>query len=193
MTEDISETAQSPEAISSILMETTISKNTKYEGRIINVRSDEVRMPSGDTAYREVVEHPGAVAIIAENSEKKLVLVQQYRYPVGEVLLEIPAGKLDPGETPESCARREMFEETGYEAGKIALLTKYYTTAGFSNEIIYLYKAEDLTYQAAPSGDPHEEENIIPVHITREEALQKVKSGEIKDSKTIIAILYLTM
>ena len=173
------------------LTEATISKNTKYEGRIINVRSDEVRMPSGDTAYREVVEHPGAVTIIAENSDNKIVFVEQYRYPVGEILLEIPAGKLDPGETPESCARRELLEETGYEANNMKLLTKYYTTAGFSNEIIYLYRGEGLKFISAPTGDPGEEENILPVHLTREEALQKVKSGEIKDSKTIIAILYI--
>ncbi len=172
------------------LIETTIKKNMKYQGRIVNVRSDEVRMPSGESAYREVVEHPGAVAVIAETADNKLIMVEQYRYPVGEVLLEIPAGKLDAGESPERCARREMLEETGYEAGKITLLTKYYTTAGFSNELIYLYKAEELTFKAAPAGDPDEEENLITVLLTREEALEKIKSGDIKDSKTIIAVLF---
>ncbi len=174
------------------LTEKMLKSETKYRGRIINVKLDEVELPSGNKSHREVVEHPGAVAVIAENDEGRLVLVQQFRYPTGETLLEIPAGKLEPGEPPEECARREMIEETGYRIGKIELLSRIYTTPGFCNEVIYIYRGHDLQYIGTPegSGDADEEENLMPVLIHKQEAITKIKSGEINDAKTIMAILW---
>ena len=174
------------------LTEKMLKTELKYRGRIINVKVDEVELPSGNKSFREVVEHPGAVAVIAQDAAERLILVRQYRYPAGENLLEIPAGKIDPGETPENCARREMEEETGYSVEKLELLSRIYTTPGFSNEVIYIYRGYDLQYTGIPagSGDADEEENLLPVLLGKQEAVNKIKSGEITDAKTIMAILW---
>ena len=128
------------------LTEKTLKTETRYHGRIINVKVDEVELPTGTRSSREVVEHPGAVAVIAMNEDGLIVLVEQFRYPAGETLLEIPAGKLDPGESPVECALREMVEETGYQPETLTLLSKIYTTPGFSNEVIYLFRGHNLQY-----------------------------------------------
>ncbi len=174
------------------LTEKKVSGETKYQGRIVNVRIDEVELPSGNRTYREVVEHPGAVAVLGKTDEGELVLLRQYRYPTGETLLEIPAGKLEPGELPQECAYREMIEETGYQVGKLELLSRIYTTPGFCDEVIYIFRGHDLKFTSAPTGtDGHgEEESLEPVLFSREEALEQIKNGTINDAKTIIAITW---
>lgn len=172
--------------ISDYLREETISSSYLYRGRIVNIRQDRVKISGGQTAFREVVEHPGAVAVIAINENKEVVLVRQHRQPAGEVLLEIPAGKLEPGESPVDCARREMIEETGYDAEKYDQLTCFYPSPGFCDEIIYLFCAEKLKRAERETTDP--EERVSAVHINLEKALEMIYSGEIKDGKTIIAL-----
>lgn len=169
-------------------MEKKISSEIKYRGAIINVTLDEVELPRGGTGKREVAQHPGAAAVVAENAEGKIILVKQYRYPVEKVLLEIPAGKLEPGEEPETCAYREMIEETGFRPAKLELLTKVYTSPGFCTETIYLYRGYELIKEGAP-GDM--EENITVELLDRSAVRSKIASGEIRDAKTIIGLLWI--
>ncbi len=171
------------------LEEKTISSQRIFEGKMIRLRVDTVELPNGDTTTREVVEHPGAVAVIALTEQGELLLVRQYRHPTREVLLEIPAGKRDPGESPLACARRELEEETGYRAQQWRVLFSYYTSPGFSDELLYIVHGSDLV-----KGDAHtdEEEFIEVVTLPLAEALNMIDRGEIRDAKTIIGILVLS-
>lgn len=166
--------------------EKTMKCERVYEGRIINVRVDTVELPDKKYSKREIVEHPGAVGIVPITSNKEIVLVKQFRKPVEGVLLEIPAGKIESEEEPAICAVRELEEETGFKTDNIQHLLKFYTTPGFSNEIIYIYIAEDLK-EGTINLD--EDENIETVKIPIEDALKKIRSGEIEDAKTIVGIL----
>ncbi len=172
--------------------ERKINSDIKYRGRIINVKLDEVRLPSGQGSYRELVEHPGAVAVLGQERGGRLVLVQQYRYPAGRAMVEIPAGKLEHDEPPEECARREMEEETGYRLGNMELLTCIYTTPGFCNEVIYIFRSYELDFvgNSAGAGGAGEEEFLKTILLSREEALEKTRNGDIIDAKTLIALLW---
>lgn len=163
-----------------------ISSETIYRGRVFEVRRDRVRI-RGRSIVREVVVHPGAAAILPILSDGKILLIRQYRYPVDENLLEIPAGTLEEGENPEECALRELEEETGYKAGRLMLLTSFYMAPGYSSEYLRLYLAEDLERGVQR---PEIDEEIELVEMGLEEALKAVREGLIKDSKTIIALLY---
>ncbi len=180
------------------LTEKHISSEQQYRGRIIKVRVDEVELPSGMKSYREVVEHPGAVAVIGKNEQGQLIFVKQFRYPTGQALLEIPAGKLDPGETPEDCAIREMKEETGYRPGKLQLLSSLYTSPGFCNEVIHVFAGLNMTYEGLPDEDgtsppagdhEYDEENLRIIYLEPDTALKMIYSGEIIDAKTVAAVL----
>ncbi|MFO7952387.1 MAG: NUDIX hydrolase [Bacillota bacterium] len=175
-------------AIKEKLHEETLSTSYLYRGIIINVRQDQVKTKGEKTAFREVVEHPGAVAILAFNNQSEIILVRQHRQPAGEVMLEIPAGKIDPGEDPLQCARREMLEETGLEAASWIDLYTYYSSPGFCDEKIYLYLAENMRETASSTGDV--EENLRIETISLPEAKKQIENGGIKDGKTIIAIQY---
>lgn len=170
------------------LEEKTISTERIFEGKMIKLRVDTVSLPNGESATREVIEHPGAVAVVALTDQNELLMVRQYRHPTGEILLEIPAGKRDLGESPLVCARRELEEETGYRAQQWQILFSYFTTPGFSDELLYIATASELE-----PGVPHtdEEEFIEVVTVPVDEALRMVYRGEIKDAKTIIGILVL--
>ncbi|SHJ64902.1 NUDIX hydrolase [Tepidibacter formicigenes] len=169
-----------------ILEEKTMSSEKIYNGKVINLRVDTVELPQHKYQKREIVEHPGAVAILALTEKKEVILVKQFRKPVEETLLELPAGKLELGEDPKECAIRELKEETGYEAEKIKFSNLFYTSAGFSNEKMYLYLATGLKEgQSCPDEDEYIE--VFKVKIS--EALDMIKKGEIKDAKTIIGIL----
>ncbi len=174
--------------INDYLKEETISTSCLYRGRIINVRQDRVKTEDGKIAFREVVEHPGAVAVLALNNNGEVVLVRQHRQPTGEILLEIPAGKLEPNEGPLECARREMLEETGLTGLHWKELCTFYPSPGFCNEIIYLFQAENLSSAVSPTSDP--EEKIAVEIIPLEEAWALIGSGQIKDGKTIIALQF---
>ena len=171
------------------LVEKKISGEAVFEGVLLHVYKDEVELPNGHRAVREWIKHPGASAIIPLLPDNQIILVRQFRYPVGAVTLEVPAGKLDKvGEDPIECARRELSEETGYTAGKIWKLTTIATTVGFTNEYIHLYAASDLT---AGEIHPDSDEFINVVKIPLTAALQMVESGKIFDAKSAVSILLL--
>jgi ADP-ribose pyrophosphatase len=174
--------------ISDHLKENVISSSYLYRGRIINVRQDRVTVPGGQTAFREIVEHPGAVAILAFDGEGKVILVRQHRQPAAEILLEIPAGKLEANEEPLQCARREMLEETGYEGSDWREIFIFYPSPGFCDEKIYLFRAEGLKEAESSTSDP--DENLELTAIPLKNAWDMVIRGEIKDGKTIIALQY---
>ncbi|MDO9508200.1 MAG: NUDIX hydrolase [Thermovirgaceae bacterium] len=167
--------------------EERVSGNLIYRGRIINLRVDNVRLPGGSKTMREVVEHAPAVGIVAEAENGDLLLVRQYRYPVGEFLLEIPAGIIEEGEKPAETARREMQEEIGYDAGEIREVMRFYTSPGFSNEMLVIFHAVNLV----PSEkDCDSDEFLDVVRLSPRELRQAVESGKIKDSKTISSIFW---
>lgn len=167
--------------------EETVNTKEIFEGRIVKLRVDDVKLPNGKISTREIVEHPGGVAVIAINDNRKIVMVKQFRKPVNEALLEIPAGKLEYDESPELCAKRELLEETGYQAINIKHLITFYTTPGFSNEKMHLYFAKDLLKS---NSNTDEDEFLEVYEYTPEELIRMVLTNEIKDSKTIVAILY---
>ncbi len=162
-----------------------IGSKQVFKGHILTVRVDELKMPSGNVVEREVITHGGAVGVVPVTDEKKIILVNQYRHPVGQFLIEIPAGKLDPGETPEDCARRELIEETGWAPGRLEKLSTFFTTPGYSNEIFHLFAAEDLVAEVA---DKPEEEIVGTLEVTLSEAIEMIEDGKIEDGKTIAAI-----
>lgn len=156
-----------------------------FTGRAVSVRVDEMESPSGRRWTLEVLEHPGAVAIIALLPEREIVLVRQTRHAVGRTLFEIPAGTLEPPETPEACARRELAEEAGYGAHTWERLATFYPAPGVSNEEMHLFLAEDLY----PAAAEREEEDLTVHRVPLAVARRLVATGEIRDAKSIVGIL----
>ncbi|TVY11532.1 NUDIX hydrolase [Paenibacillus cremeus] len=165
--------------------EVTISTTPIFEGKIISLQVDTVKLPNGATATRELIKHPGAVAVLALTPDDKMLVVEQYRKPIEKSQIEIPAGKLDAGEAPEGAARRELVEETGYTCGSIRLLSSFYTSPGFADEIIHLYVAEGLIKGEAT---PDEDEFLTLEAITLEQAQAYIREQRISDAKTIMAV-----
>jgi ADP-ribose pyrophosphatase len=168
------------------LIETRISSREIFNGQVVHLHVDTVRLPDGSQADREVVGHSGAVVVLPLTAGGEVVLVRQFRYPVGEILLELPAGKMDPGESPLQYASRELEEETGYRAADWRQICSFYTTPGFSNELLYMLEAKGLT---AGEAHPDAEEFIDTVTVPLERARNMIRSGEIRDVKTIAGIL----
>lgn len=168
------------------LFEKRITKRTVFSGNAVDFRADTVRLPNGRTAMREFMSHPGAVAVLPALKNGDIIMVRQYRYPVGEATLELPAGKLhSKRDEPLERAAAELQEETGYRAGKLRLLMSFWPTPAFSNELLYIYLATGLS---AGSSSPDSDEFIKVEHIPFAKALRLVKLGKIKDAKTIIAL-----
>ncbi|MBI4512770.1 MAG: NUDIX hydrolase [Gemmatimonadetes bacterium] len=163
-----------------------------YSGRVIALHIDSVRYPDGSTGELEIVRHGGAAGVVAvadalQEADPRLLLVRQYRYAAGGYLYEIPAGRLDEGEPPEACARRELREETGYTAGSLRPLTTICTTPGFTDERIHLFLAEDLKRGEAAS----ERDEFLEVQLLRlSQVLKMVRQGGVVDGKTIVGLLY---
>ncbi|MGI6713022.1 MAG: NUDIX hydrolase [Bacillota bacterium] len=169
-------------------MEKTIKSKYIYQGKIVSLRKDKVILPNGKTAEREIVEHGGAVAIVPINKDGNIILVKQFRKPLEQETIEIPAGKLNPGENPEKCALRELQEEIGYTAEKLEYKFSYYTSPGFCNEILHLFFASNLK----ESKKPCDEDEIIEItQVSLQKALHMIMKGEIIDGKTITGILAL--
>lgn len=172
--------------------EKTTATQPIYDGRIIQVRVDDVVLPNGASGKRELVKHPGAVAVIAVTDEGKIVLVEQYRKAMEKALVEIPAGKLEQGEAPLATAMRELEEETGYICEDMKLLYSFYTSPGFADEIIYLYEATGLT-KKEDKADLDEDEFVDLLEVTLEEAWELIQEQRIHDAKTILAMQYLQL
>ncbi|WP_028548752.1 NUDIX hydrolase [Paenibacillus sp. UNC451MF] len=164
--------------------EVTVSSEPIFQGQVISLQVDTVRLPNGEMAKREIVKHPGAVAVLALKDDRMLV-VEQYRKPLEKSQIEIPAGKLDPGEEPLEAAKRELEEETGFKAGSIKHIASFYTSPGFADEILHLYVADDLV-----KGEVHldEDEFLECESITLEQAKEYIKEQRISDAKTITAV-----
>lgn len=172
--------------------EKTIRSKPIFQGKIISLQVDEVVLPDGNTSEREIVRHPGAVAVIAVTKEGKIVMVEQYRKALERSLLEIPAGKLEPGEDPALTAERELEEETGYRAEHMEYITSFYTSPGFADEIIHLYYADQLKKVDNPlAGD--DDEFVALYEATLEEALQCIHDKRIYDAKTVFAVQFMQL
>ena len=167
-------------------MEKTLSSQLIYDGRVVKLRVDTVRMPGGRETEREIVEHRDCVAIVAMDTDDNVLLVKQFRKPVEKELLEIPAGGIDPGEDPVTTVRREMQEETGYLPQKVERLGGFYSAPGFSTEYLHLYLATDLTPSQLYAEDT-ESIKLVRVPISQIPAL--IASGKICDAKSIAGLL----
>lgn len=169
-----------------------IASRRVYNGRIINLDVDTVRFPGGSTGELEMIRHPGASAVVPflsdpRGDDPQLLLIRQYRYAANGYLYEIPAGRLEPGEDPAECARRELQEETGCTADQFDFLTTMYTTPGFTDERIHLYMATGLER----GETAHEADEFMTVEaVTLSAALQLIQKGEINDGKTVVGILF---
>jgi ADP-ribose pyrophosphatase len=168
------------------LSEHILGSTRVYDGGFLKVDEVRVELPSGKVAYRDVVRHPGAVAIIAVSESNQVLLVRQYRTALERVVLEIPAGKLEAGEDCEACARRELAEETGYAAHRMRYLAPIAIAAGYSDEIIHLFLATDLEQGQA---NPDEDEFVTCEWWPLKDLIAEVLDGKIEDSKTVIAAL----
>lgn len=166
--------------------EVGVSEETVYEGKLITVVKEMVRLPDGRERPREIVRHPGAVALVPVDADGRLVLVRQYRRAAGKVLLEIPAGTREPNEDAETCARRELREEVGYDAGRVERLGGFYSAPGFCTEYLDCYLLTDLT---EGRDDADDDEDIEVVHLSADEAQDAIRKGEICDAKSICGIL----
>jgi ADP-ribose pyrophosphatase len=166
-----------------------LTKSDKiFSGKVFDLKVDHIEYDSGNTGIREVAVHPGGAAVVAVKDDGKIILVKQYRHPIQQAILELPAGKLDKGEDPLVCAVRELEEETGYKSGKIEKLGVISTSPGFCTEILHIYLAQDLI-----SGNHNREEGELGMELlefTMDEIEQKIMSGEIIDAKTICGIFY---
>lgn len=169
------------------LTEQTIRDEWVFRGKLLQVRRDLVRLPDGASTEREYIEHPGAVMIIALLNDGELVMERQYRYPLRRDILELPAGKIDAGETPLACGKRELLEETGYVASSWRYLATTHPVVGYSNERIEIYLAQGLTQQGSnPGHDEHLEVFRLPLAT----ALDWVREGRITDAKTVIGLFW---
>jgi ADP-ribose pyrophosphatase len=168
----------------------TLSSRRGFDGAWVHVRVDEVRLPTGRVATREVVEHPGSVAIVGVTSDGNVLLLRQSHHTIGRTLLGIPAGTLEPGETPEACARRELIEETGYRAGRLTQLAAYYTSPGYTDERLTIFHAADCE----PAGGEIDLDELIrltPIPLANVSRLLAPGADQLEDAKTLIGLLIL--
>ena len=170
------------------LIESLISSEQVWKGRLLDVRRDVVRLPDGSEGVREYVTHPGAVVIIPVLPNGKLIFERQYRYPVGRVMLELPAGKIDPDEDPLKTAQRELQEETGHTANEWRHLATMHPTIGYANERIEIYLAQQLN--SLGKNDLDEGEFIELLELSLNEAMEAVHQGLLTDGKTLSALLW---
>jgi ADP-ribose pyrophosphatase len=174
---------------------TLISSERRYQGRIIHLDLDTVGFPDGSTGQLEMIRHPGASAVVPflddrAAADPRVLLIRQFRHAAGGFIWEIPAGRLDPGETPEQCARRELAEETGRQAARVTQLTTIYTTPGFTDERIHLFLADGLE-----EGDHRrDQDEFMEVHsLPWSDVLGMIEQGTLQDAKTLVALMYVGM
>lgn len=169
-----------------VFEEKTVSSKEIYKGRIITVKVDEVAMPDGKLAQREIVEHPGGVGVVALTDANEIIMVKQYRKPLDKSIYEIPAGKMDSGEEHRICGIRELEEETGYRAENFEYLGFIYPSPGFTDEVTHIYLATGL-YPGKVNLDP--DEFLDTVKIPLDEVVERIMNNEISDAKTIAGVL----
>ncbi|GAE30964.1 NUDIX hydrolase [Halalkalibacter hemicellulosilyticus] len=169
------------------LNEKTIKTTEIYKGKIIDLQLEEVELPDGRTSIREVIKHPGAVAVLPIKEDGKLVLVRQYRKALQKSIIEIPAGKLEENEEPKLAAMRELEEETGYKTNSLTFIGSFYTSPGFADELIHLYVTRDLEVGQSQTD---EDEFIDVLEIDLQEAEKLIEEQKIHDAKTMYAIQY---
>ncbi len=165
--------------------EKTVKESYIYNGKILNLRKDDIVLPDGNSAIREVVEHSGGCSVLCEK-DGKILFVRQFRYPYKEEILELPAGKLNPGEEPEQTAIRELEEEGGIKAGRVEKMFEVYPSPGYTNEIIRIYRALDIQ---ETNVHLDEDEFLESVWLDKNQIKEMLKKGEFKDAKTLIALL----
>lgn len=168
------------------LREETVASQIIYQGKIVTLKVDQVRLPNGEPAGREVVEHPGGVAILAVFEDGTVPIVRQFRYPFRKVVTELPAGKLEKGEDPRPAALRELEEEVGVTCGELTYLGCLYSSPGFSTEVLHMYLARDLRQGAC---HPDEDEFLEVERVPFQQLAEQVLSGEITDAKTVALVL----
>jgi ADP-ribose pyrophosphatase len=166
--------------------EETLASQLVYQGRAVRLRVDTVRASGGRETTREIVEHSDCIAVIAVDAEDRVLLVKQFRKAVEKELLEIPAGGIDPGESPEAAVSREMREETGYLPRRVERLGGFYSAPGYSTEYLYLFLATDLTPSQLFAEDS---EGISLVRVSPEQILELISSGSICDAKSVAGLL----
>lgn len=172
--------------------EKTLTTDKIFDGKIISVQVDEVKLPDGNVSKREIVKHPGAVAVIPVTSDGKIIFVEQFRKPLDRSLIEIPAGKIELDEAPEVTAKRELEEETGYTTDTLTYVTSFFTSPGFSNEIIHIYFTDQLQ-KLKNEVACDEDEFIELIELTLPEAEQYMTDKLIYDAKTVYAIAHLKL
>jgi ADP-ribose pyrophosphatase len=169
------------------LTETCAETKRVYNGRVLSLRVDRVNLPDGRLATREVVEHKPAVVVLAENDRSEVLLIRQHRYPSGETLIELPAGITEPGEDFEASAIRELREETGWKPECVLKIMEFYSSPGFTNELLIMYYATGLTLDALPQ----DEDEFISAHFaTRAEVERLLSSGGVRDCKTLLGLYW---
>lgn len=176
--------------MSDAFYEKTVNQKHIYQGNIIDLDVDDVRLPNGHYSKRELVHHSGAVAVIAVTAEGKVVCVRQFRKPLEKTTVEIPAGKLEPGEDPTTCAYRELAEETGYRADDLQYVTSFYASPGFCDECLHVYVTNQLT---AGHRSLDDDEFVESVELSLLEAASLMREQQICDAKTMYAIQYLQL
>lgn len=170
------------------MIETLLSSDLVFKGKFLKIIRDKVLQPKNNkVSFREYIKHPGASLILAENEKNQILMLRQYRHSMKQVYYELPAGRRDEGEDPLKTAHREFEEETGYRAAVMSLMTEIHPCIGYADEIIWLYYAKNLTFVGAK---PDESEDLQLLYMSWHEIEQKIKNNEIKDAKTLIALLW---
>src|SRR6056297_1031264 len=169
------------------LREITTKSEKIYSGRVVHLRKDKVTLPNGRKSSREIIEHPGAVVMLAENSQKQLIMVRQFRKAIADVLLELPAGTLEPNEEIIDCAKRELEEETGFQARNWEKIVDFYSAPGFCNEKLTLFFAWDLT---KTQMNTDHDEFIEVVEVDKKGIISLLADNQISDAKTLIGVLW---
>jgi ADP-ribose pyrophosphatase len=173
------------------LYEKTLSKEQIYRGTIIDLFIEEVELPDKKKGKREIVKHPGAVAVLAITDEGKMLMVEQFRKPLEKTIIEIPAGKLEKGEEPLECAKRELLEETGYSCRTMESIGSFYTSPGFADELIHLYFTDSLVKEGTQMTDEDEFLNVLEVSL--DEAKEMMRTEKIHDAKTAYSVMYMEL
>lgn len=182
--------SERPQPSAESLTETVLHSEQVFDGRRIKVRVDEVEMADGRRTHREVVEHPDAVVILAIRDDGEIAFVRQWRHPTGSALLELPAGRVDPGESPAETARRELREEVGLDPARLDFVRGFYVAPGFANEYMHGFIARDCTVSPLDADD---DEELIVEWMPLGDAIGRVESGEIVDAKSIILIQHVAL